>query len=190
MDLRAGVFVLIASMGLLACGGGRAVEGGDAKGPDPWSDYKGTYAGPQEARAPKGATKTAKAEEPAAEAAPAKKSASRATIKGESVSSIGVDALADASKGTFKSKVVASNVTVGSQYEQVEVQLKGAKVQIIRPATSPDPKGPSVSAPKARNGELGSAESGFYDEDADVLVVVNAGKKPAAQKALGSILKK
>lgn len=188
MDLRSSVVVLIASMGLYACGGGAGANN-EAKGPDPWSDYKGTYAGAL--AAPKASpAKQAKADAPAAEEAAPKKSASRATIKGESVSSIGVDALADASKGALKSKVVASNVVVGSQYEQVEVQLKGAKVQIIRPATSPDPKGPSVSAPKARSGELGSAESSFYDEDADVLVVVNAGKKPAAQKALGTILKK
>ncbi len=192
MKLRSSVVVLIASMGLYACGGGAAANE-EAKGPDPWAGYKGTYAGEPVAASHKSApAKQAKAAEaaPAEETPAPKKSASRATIKGESVSSIGPDALADASKGALKSKVVSSNVTVGSQYEQVEVQLKGAKVQIIRPASSPDAKGPSISGPKARLGELGAADSSYYDDDADVLVVINAGKKPAGQKALGTILKK
>jgi hypothetical protein len=189
MRIRSLVVVLLSSATLFACGGA-SVDGEGAKGPDPWADYKGTFATKGESHATAKPESKSKAKaEPGEQEAP-KKVASKGTIKGESLSSIGVDALADASKGAFKSKVVSSNVVVGSQYEQVQVQLKGASVQIIRPAASPDPNGPSVSAPKARNGELAKGESGWYDEDADVLVVVAAKKKPTAQRALGTMLKR
>jgi hypothetical protein len=63
-------------------------------------------------------------------------------------------------------------------------------VQVTRPAEHPVNDGPTISSPKAHNGELSKAESGWYDEDADVLVVVTAAKKAGSQKALGTLLKR
>ena len=89
----------------------------------------------------------------------------------------------------MKSKVVSTKYLVGPKYEEMQVQLKGATVQVIRPSANPASDGPAISSPKARNSEISKTESGWYDEEADVLVVVTAAKKPAAQKALGTILK-
>jgi hypothetical protein len=198
MRIRGTLVVLVSSLGLVACGGASA-NGDGAKGPDPWADFKGTYASPGESRGTSSMAKgersrhdakaKAEAKAPEEEAPPARKS-SRGTIHGESLSAIGVDALADAARGALKSKVVSSNVTVGAEYEQVLVQLKGASVRIIRPASSPDPNGAAVSSPKTRSAELSKAESGWYDEEADVLVLVDAGRKTAAQRALSAILKR
>jgi len=201
MRIRSNVVALLSSLVLFACGGAASQ---DAKGPegDPWADYKGTFATKGEPRTKSSEkSESAKSEAKAkadtnddkveeASAAPVAKKASKGMIRGESISSIGADALADASKSASKSKVVSSKVVVGSQYEQVNVQLKGVAVQITRPAANPDPNGPSVSSPKARNNELSKTESGWYDEDADVLVVVGAGKKAGSQKMLGTILKR
>jgi hypothetical protein len=199
MEARSLVLVLVSSLGLFACGG-KAAVGEPQSAADPWSGYKGTYATAAEPRVGKAesATTSKKAADPKAkslpegeqdaeEAAPAK-AASKTSIGGASLSSIGADALADVSKTALKGKVVSSKVTVGSQYEQVQVQLKGVTVQIIRPAAKADASGPAVASPKTRNAGLSKAEAGWYDEEADVLLVVNAGKKPAAQKALGAIL--
>jgi len=192
--------VVVASMfALVACGGS---SGGGAKEPDPWADFKGTYGGTAEprtngsnatsAREARRDAKDAKnkpeakdAEETAA-AAPAKKT-SKATIKGQSISTIDDGALGEASKGPLKTKVVGSTIATGAQYERVKVQLKGAAVVIIRPSTSPDGNA-SVDAPKARNGSLGKSEASYYDEDADVLVIVDAGKKSASERVLGSLV--
>jgi hypothetical protein len=70
----------------------------------------------------------------------------------------------------------------------VQVQLKGATVHIIRPNPGSETGNGSVDAPKARQSSLSKAEAGYYDEDADVLVVVEAGKKANAEKALASIV--
>lgn len=195
------VSIVLSSVGLFACGGGTP----EAKSePNMWADYKGTYATPGGAR---GATSSAKAEpkeakakaaEPAKEeeekpaekaAAPARKS-SKTTIHGESISAIGADTLADVSKSALKAKVVNSKLVVGAQYEQVQIQLKGVAVQIVRPAANPVAGGPSVSSPKSRNDSLSKTESAWYDEEADVLIVVNAPKKATSQKALGAILER
>ena len=117
------------------------------------------------------------------------KKASAATIKGESVSSVGLDTFADASKTATKSKVVSTKYLVGPKYEQLQIQMKGVAVQVIRPAANPAPDGPAMSSPKARSGEVSKLESGYYDADADVVVVVTAGGKAGAQKVLGTILK-
>jgi hypothetical protein len=198
--LSAFVFV-----GLVACGGSK----NEAKGPEanPWADYKGTYATvgtPHEAKAKpektdKNADKADKAEANAKEAKPeakadepaaAPKKPSKGTIKGESVSSIGLDAFTDASKGALKSKVVSTKYVVGPQYEEMQVQLKGATVQVIRPAANPAADGPAVASPKERSGGVSKTESSWYDADADVVVVVTSKQKPVSAKALGSILKK
>lgn len=206
--MRARSFLLVAllsSLGLFACGG-TTVHAQAKTEEDPWKDFKGTYGTSAEPRVSK-ADKTesrksdthgkAKAEtetrEPAAAAAPpaappTAKKPSKTTLRGESLSSIGVETLADVAKGAFKAKLVASKVTVGAQYEQVQVTLKGTTVQIFRPAASPDSNGPSVSAPKAKNAALAKNESGWYDEEADVLLVVSAAKKASSQKALGALL--
>jgi hypothetical protein len=208
MNVRTNIALLslLSSLSLVACAG---AKGGEAQGPEtnPWADYKGTYAGTAEPRAAKSEPKRdqAKAEakakpaEPKAEKAEkaekveepaAAKKASRGTIHGESVSSIDLDVLADASKAALKSKVVSRKYIVGARYEQIQVQLNGLSVQVTRPAEHPVNDGPTISSPKARNGELSKAESGWYDEDADVLVVVTAAKKAGSQKALGTLLKR
>jgi hypothetical protein len=178
---------------------------------DPWADFKGTYSQPaapreksahhskghDEAKAKAEPVKEEAIVETAEEAtpivttpAPAKKSStSRGMIKGESVSTISVDALTDASKGTLKQKFLSNSVKTGPQYEMVQVQLKGATVQIIRRAETPSPNGSAVASPKAKSAELGKNEASFYDEQADVLVVVSAAKKTSAQKALNTLVK-
>jgi hypothetical protein len=115
---------------------------------------------------------------------------SKAKIKGESVSSVGADAVAGASKKALKSKVVSSNVITGPDYEMVQIVLKDASVQIVRPATTPDSSGPKLRSPKVRNDSLSSTESGYYDADADVLVLVQSSKAAKSKKALAAIVKK
>jgi len=115
---------------------------------------------------------------------------SKAKIKGESVSSVGADAVAGASKKALKSKVVSSNVITGPDYEMVQIVLKDASVQIVRPATTPDSSGPKLRSPKVRNDSLSSTESGYYDADADVLVLVQSAKAAKSKKALAAIVKK
>lgn len=194
MRMHANVAALLSFFALAACGGAATQEAKDA---NVWSDFSGKYSTPAE---PRGSSSTAKSEqakrdakaktdakEEAAEAAPAKK-ASKATIHGESLSTISDAALADASKGALKTKVVSTKIVNGPQYEHVKVQLKGATVHIIRPNPGSETGNGSVDAPKARNSSLSKAEAGYYDEEADVLVVVEAGKKANAEKALASIV--
>jgi len=199
-------------LGLVACGGAAQ----NTKGADDnvWSGYKGTYAGAKDpgrtspappptkaAEAKKAKAETEEAAEEATDdttaadpAAPSPAASStkksKATIGGESVSSIGEDALASLTTKNLKSEMLSSSIMVGAKYERIQVQLKGATVSIIRPAASPNANGPAVAEPKARKADLAKTEAAHYDADADVLVVVNAPKKGAAQKALGSIVKK
>ena len=187
------VAALLSSLVLFACGGSTHKE---AKGPevDPWAGYSGKYAEPSSGKAtPKAEARAdakAKADKADSKADDtAGKKASAATIKGESVSSVGLDTFADASKTATKSKVVSTKYLVGPKYEQLQIQMKGVAVQVIRPAANPAPDGPAMSSPKARSGEVSKTESGYYDADADVVVVVTAGGKTGAQKVLGSILK-
>ena len=166
-----------------------------APAPYDWSDYKGTFAQGAEERptpVPLATVKPKAGAEPKAEvdATPSPKKVSKGTILGESVSSVSVDAVAGASKTVLKSKVVSSNVIVGQEYEQIQVVMKGVAVQIIRPAASPDKAGPKVRSPKVRSGGLLKSESGWYDEEANVLVLVRAKKKASSQKALLAILKR
>ncbi|HSO40092.1 MAG TPA: hypothetical protein VLT33_46510 [Labilithrix sp.] len=190
------IAALLSSLTVFACGGGAHKE---VKGPesDPWAGYTGKYAEPSSgSKAPKAeakadakpkADKAEKVAEKSDEPATPHKSA--ATIKGESVSSIDLDTFADASKSATKSKVVSTKYLVGPKYEQLQIQMKGVAVQVIRPAANPAPDGPSISSPKARSGEVSKTESGYYDADADVVVVVTAGGKAGAQKVLGTIVK-
>jgi hypothetical protein len=116
--------------------------------------------------------------------------ASKAKIRGESVSSIGPDALAASSAKALKSKVVSTNLIVGPDYEMVQVVLKNGSVQIVRPASTPDQSGPKLRAPKLRKSSLSSSEAGYLDEEADVLVLVQAPKGATSKKALKQIVKK
>lgn len=116
--------------------------------------------------------------------------ASKAKIKGESVSSVSADLVAGASKKALKSKVVSTNVITGPDYEMVQIVLKDASVQIVRPASTPDSSGPKLRSPKVRNDSLTSTDSAFYDADADVLVLVQSNKAAKSKKALGALLKK
>jgi len=192
MRTRPVLVMLLSSLALFACGGTKEEAQSAA---NPWADFKGTYSTPaspeHKAEKAEAAKKDTKAKDEATEEAQAAapKKASKGTVKGESVSSISVDSLTDASKTALKAKFVSNSVVTGPQYELVQVQLKGATVQIIRPAEKPSPNGPAIASPKAKNGELSKTDAGWYDEEADVLVLVNAPKKAAAQKALGSIVK-
>jgi hypothetical protein len=191
------VAALLSSLVLFACGGAAK----EAKGPeaDPWAGYTGKYAEPSSAKpkeakadvkkADKADKTEAKAEKVEAKADDAAGKKSAATIHGESVSLVGLDTFADASKTATKSKVVSTKYLVGPKYEQLQIQMKGVAVQVIRPAANPAPDGPAMSSPKARSGEVSKLESGYYDADADVVVVVTAGGKAGAQKVLGTILK-
>lgn len=198
MQNRSVVVVLLSSLGLIACGG--AAKEPETGGRDPWADFKGTYSTPgasSEAKAEKAekAAVTKKESKPKAEPTVAadegaSKRASKGTINGESLSSVSVDALTDFSKSALKTKFVSNSVVTGARYELVQVQLKGATVQITRPSATPVAKGPSISSPKAKNADLSKNDAGWYDEEADVLVTVSAaGKKAAAQKALATIVK-
>jgi hypothetical protein len=195
--MRIQTVVVLSTLVLGACGGAATQEAKDA---NVWSDFSGKYSSPAESRGNASSAKSeqarrdaksskAEAKEDTAEAtaAPAKK-ASKATIHGESLSTISDAALADASKGALKTKVVSTKIVNGPQYELVKVQLKGATVHIIRPNPGSETGSGSVDAPKARSSSLSKAEAGYYDEDADVLVVVEAGKKANAEKALASIV--
>jgi hypothetical protein len=191
------IAALLSSLTVFACGGAAKKE---AKGPesDPWAGYTGKYAehgsGSAKAEKPKPADKAADKSEKVADKAPEKTEEggthkSAATIHGESVSSIDLDTFADATKTATKGKVVSTKYLVGPKYEQLQIQLKGMAVQVIRPAANPAPDGPAIASPKARSGGVSKLESGYYDADADVVVVVTATGKPAAQKALGTIVK-
>lgn len=165
-----------------------------------WSDYKGTYAAGASAKpeepAPKKVAKAEKSDkaekaEKSDKADKEEKKISKAKIQGESVSSVSADVVAGASKTALKSKVVSTNTVVGAEYEQLQVVLnKGVAVQIIRPAAKPDGAGPKVRSPKARSEGLAETDASYYDEQADVLVLVQAAKKATSKKALKAILKK
>ena len=176
---------VVSSVVLSGCG---AAQKQPASAPTPydWSDYKGTFAqGPEDrtvAEAPKAKPKSEEKGDASTGASSTK--VSKGTIQGESVSSVSVDAVTNASKTMLKSKVVSSDVIVGAEYEQVQVVMKGVAVQIIRPAANPDKAGPKVRSPKARNGGLLKTESGWYDADANVLVLVRATKKASSLERL------
>ena len=194
------VVVLLSSLGsggLAACGEPNQEAKSAA---DPWSDFKGTYSasGPKDETSEDGepAKKEAKGKPASAHhetaedgASSRKKGPSKGTVNGESLSSVDVDVLTDVSKSALKSKFVSNSVMTGPQYELVQVQLKGATVQVIRPAEKPSPNGPAIASPKTKNDQLTKNDASWYDEEADVLVFVSAGKKAAAQKALGAIVK-
>lgn len=212
MAHRSLVVFALASLGLIVGCAGANEE--TKKEKDPWSDFKGTYSTPaapreKEAKADAPTKKDAKAKaEPkeetaedgseglppapiSKEQAPTEKKKSKGNIKGESISSISVDALTDASKSSLpKAKFVSNGVVTGEKYEMVSVQLKGASVQIIRPAEKPSPTGPAIASPKAKSGELAKTDASYYDAEADVLVIVSAGKKASAQKTLNALVKR
>jgi hypothetical protein len=206
------ILTLSFAFGLVACGG--AAQNAKDQSSDVWSGYKGTYASAaskeagrtspapaadvskKDAKAKAETEETADdsatddgATEPTPEATGSSKK-SKASIGGESVSTIGEDTLASLATKSLKSEMLSSSIMVGAKYERVQVQLKGMAVTIIRPAATPNSNGPSVSEPKARKADLAKTETAYYDADADVLVVVNAPKKASAQKALGAILKR
>jgi len=194
-------FLLVSSLLLIACGGASQETKTAA---DPWSDFKGTYSKPG-ARAAEPAAKAdgdeektegAKAKqetpEPAAEEAVTDeaKPTSKAKIAGTSISSVDEIALSNAAKTALKKKVVSTSVSSGAQYEQVKIELDGAYVRIIRPVAPAEAGHAAVDAPKARAAALATSEAAYLDEAADVVVIVDAGKKAAAQKALAALLKR
>ena len=197
--MRVSMIVLLSSLCLVACGG--AAKEAKAPDSDPWAGYTGKYA---ETGPGTGAVKAAKADKPAkaekteaaaapvekaADATPAAPKVSSATIHGESVSSVGLDSLADSAKSATKGKVVSTKYLVGPKYEQLMIQMKGVTMEVIRPAANPAPDGPTFSSPKARTGEAAKTESSYYDADADVAVVVKGANKAGANKVLGSLVK-
>ena len=212
------VVVLLTSLGLFACGGANKTSKNEANPwgnfTGKYSEPKASRAkaesdevskkeaeaetkadeepaADQEAAAPAPAAAAAAA--PAAAPAPASassKKASQATVKGQSLSTLSVEVLTEASTSALNSQLVSNGVLTGPQYELVQVELKTGTVQIIRPASKPAPNGLPIPAPKAKHAELEPNDAGWYDEEADVLVIVNATKKAAAQKALGDIVKR
>jgi hypothetical protein len=204
--------LLLSSCAVLTAGCGHHAKA-KVEAPDSydWSDYEGTYAnGPGDAAKSDASAnagddaghdaartaRTARSEAPAksaadepAEAPPVKKKLSRGTIQGESVSSITADAISGASKSVLRAKVLSSNVIVGPEYEQVQVVLKGAAVQIVRPAGNPDASGPKLRSPKARSSSVAKTDSSWFDKDADVLVLVRASKRSTSKKLLAALLK-
>lgn len=202
--------VALVSLGLVACGGSSQDAKSAADVQTDWSTFSGKYsetASPRSAKAEKAekgeATKkesAAKAKEspadkveeaPALPPAPAAKS-SKGTVKGESVSSVSLDALGEAAASSTKAKVVSSGVVTGAKYETLTVETKKGTIKITRPAASPNPSGPDVASPKAKAGDVSKTAASWYDEDADVLVTVTApkGGKAAAQKTLGAVVKR
>ncbi|MBN9167751.1 MAG: hypothetical protein BGO98_25460 [Myxococcales bacterium 68-20] len=202
------VVVLLSSLGLFACGGAKQNAKDEANS---WGNFTGKYSSApaprersesaeaskkeaepkaDEEATPTGeaATPTGEAATPTGAAATAPKKASQAMVNGKSVSSISVEALTEASTNALKSALVSNGIITGPKYELVQVELKTATVQIIRPAQKPAPSGLAVPSPKAKYAELEPNDAGWYDEEADVLVIVNGAKKPAAQKALSAIV--
>ncbi len=188
------VVVLLSSLGLFACGGAKQSVKDEASS---WGNFTGKYS---EAPAPGEKSERAEASkqeaEPKAdeeatatgEAATAPKKASQAMVNGKSVSSISVEALTEASTNALKSPLVSNGIITGPKYELVQVELSAATVQIIRLAEKPAPSGLAIPSPKAKYAELEPNDAGWYDEEADVLVIVNGAKKAAAQKALSAIV--
>jgi len=166
------------------------------------SPLKKDATGDDEAKAEKPAAKQAskaakEAPAPAAEeeekplfTAP-KKPASKGTVKGESISTVSVDQLGAQAMTATKTKMVLSSGTMtGARYEVVTVETKKGTIKITRPASTPNPKGPSVTEPVNKLGDIGKTESAWYDADSDVIVVVSSKSKAAAAKILNSIVKK
>lgn len=120
-----------------------------------------------------------------------KKPASKGTVKGESVSSVSVEQLGASAMAATKSKsVVSSGTMTGARYEVVTVETKKGTIKITRPAATPNPKGPEVTPPSNKLGDIGKNESAWFDEEGDVIVVVSAKKKADAAKLLNSVVKK
>ena len=152
-------------------------------------------AAPEAQPAPKQAAKAAK-QAPAEEEeekplfVPAKKPASKGTVKGESVSSISVDQLGASAMTATKSKTVLSSGTMtGARYEVITVETKKGTIKITRPAATPNPKGPEVTPPSNKLGDIAKNESAWFDEEGDVIVVVSATKKKDAAALLNKIVK-
>ena len=187
------VVALLSSLTLFACAGTTKEAKTEA---DPWADFKGTYSQPTTGGGEKTAAKSegtkkdgkAKSSKETTAKAEDKKAASKGTVNGESLSTVSVESLTDASKSALKGKLVSNSVLTGSQYESVTVQLKGVTVQIVRPAATPSPNGPAVASPKEKAAKLGKNDASWYDEDADVLVFVQGGKKASSQKALSALV--
>ncbi|HEY8078839.1 MAG TPA: hypothetical protein VIF62_32125 [Labilithrix sp.] len=156
-----------------------------------WADYTGKFANgaPKDDPKPAAAPAKASADAPAPAAAVATDDKrSQAKIGGLSVSEVSADDVASTTQKMLRSKVVSSNLTVGPEYEQINVVLRGMAVQIVRPANAPDKSGPKVRSPKARNDDLGKTDSSYYDSIADVIVLVQAEKKAASKRALAVLL--
>ena len=119
-----------------------------------------------------------------------KKPASKGTVKGESISSITVDQLGAGAMSATKSKTVLSSGTMtGARYEVITVETKKGTIKITRPAASPNPKGPEVTPPSNKLGDIAKNESAWFDEEGDVIVVVSAPKKKDAAALLNKIVK-
>lgn len=188
-------FALCALLLVVGCGGRAKPAAAPTQSDYDWSDYTGKYANgaPKDDPKPAPPAKTAKEDpKPAttdgAAATSDDKKMSATKIAGHSVSEVSADDVASVTQKMLRAKVVSSNLTIGPEYEQINVVLKGMAVQIVRPANPPDKAGPKVRSPKARNDDLAKTDSGFYDEVADVLVLVQAEKKAASKRALAVLL--
>ncbi len=128
-------------------------------------------------------------------AAPAKPK-STATIGGASLSDAeGAAIVAEVQKiGWAPQNVAISGGTVG-KYENVRFGIANANstgyIEIIRPAQNPTTGSASMMAPKDQKAMKESVGAVFFDEAADVLVIVVVEGKPAeAKKVLAKLVKK
>jgi len=120
----------------------------------------------------------------------AKKPQSKGTVKGESISTLSESQLAAGALAATKSKAAVSSGTMtGKQYEVITVETKKGTIKITRPASTPNPKGPEVTPPTNKLGDIGKNESAWFDEEGDCIVVVSSPKKASSAKLLNSIVK-
>jgi hypothetical protein len=90
---------------------------------------------------------------------------------------------------TKSKSVLSSGTMTGARYEVITVETKKGTIKITRPAATPNPKGPEVTAPVNKLGDIAKNESAWYDEEGDCIVVVSAPKKSAAAALLNKVVK-
>ena len=201
MSLRTSL-PLIASMVLLACGGGtppadHATPEGSASAGAPTEAPSASPSAKEEAKTDAPGEKPAAKPAEAAKAPKLDKPKSEATIAGKSLSELDDAGLSAELKklGWVKEGAAVSGGTVGS-YQSLSVDIEKGKakgvVKIIRPAAEPgEASGTSIAPPseqKAEREKEGAATE--LDEAADVLVIVQIeGKTADAKKLLAQLVK-
>ena len=183
----------LAILFLVAVGcGSSGAEAPPAGGVEPPPPPPQTAGGPEApSAAPSAAAEPAKETPP-----PAPKPKSAATIAGVSVSEIDGAGL---QKQLKKLGWLEPNTSVGGMdlggYQNIRTDIKKGKekgyVEIIKPATAPTASGTNMVPPKEQKDSRDKEGAAtFYDDAADVLVIVSIEGKPAdAKKLLGTLVK-